>query len=56
MRQRTLLPDGGEVVLNQLQVQSRDRILMVLRRQERPTVVLFASGDLTGFTVGITVG
>ncbi len=31
MGQRTLLPDGAEVVLDQLQVQGRDRILMVLR-------------------------
>jgi transposase len=31
MGQRTLLPDSGEVVLDQLQVQGRDRILMILR-------------------------
>lgn len=31
MGQRTLLPDAAEVVLDQLQVQDRDRILMVLR-------------------------
>ena len=31
MGQRTLSPDGAEVVLDQLRVQGRDRILMVLR-------------------------
>lgn len=31
MGQRTLLPDGGEVVLDQLEAQSGDRIAMVLR-------------------------
>jgi transposase len=31
MGQRTLLPDGAEVVLDRLQVQGRERIIMVLR-------------------------
>jgi len=34
MGQRTLLPDGAEVVLDQLRVQDRDRIVMVLRPGE----------------------
>ncbi len=35
MGQRTLLPDGAEVVLDPLRVQDRDRIVMVLRRGGR---------------------
>ncbi len=35
MGQRTLLPDDAEVVLDQLQVQGRERIVMVLRPTEK---------------------